>query len=306
MTSHSRRRPGTGRERARGGAAPAGSRGRIPPGPVLAPALDRFDLYELCAQAPARDARVLQSIHGGTPPALVLGEDFAGAAAISRAWANLSRRHRAVAVDRDAVPLAKSRPHTRVGLIRADVLAVREPVDIIAALNFSVCELRDRPLLVAYLRNARARLAGGARGRRQRRGCFVCDIYGGSDAFITGTVRQRIRGPAGERIVYSWEQRTADPLNGRVCNAMHFRISPPAGSPGRARAIVHENAFVYDWRLWSVPELRDAMHEAGFAITQVFPRQPDAIDDAGALHFLPIEDAAELGDSFSVYVVARG
>ena len=44
--------------------------------------LTKYDLYELCAQAPARDARFLLAIHGGTPK--VLGEDFSGGGAIAK------------------------------------------------------------------------------------------------------------------------------------------------------------------------------------------------------------------------------
>lgn len=183
---------------------------------------------------------------------------------------------------------------------------VRERVDLIAVLNFSIGELRDRAALVAYLAHARSRLASPTRGRASSAGCLVCDIYGGADAFRTGTVRQKVTGPAGENVAYSWEQRTADPLTAQVCNAMHFRVSPAKPRPGgRGRIAVMRDAFVYHWRLWSVPELHDAMREAGFADVQVYPRQPDAIDDAGAMHILPVDDVGELGDSFSVYVVAR-
>lgn len=256
--------------------------------------LDRFSLYELCAQAPERDVRVLAAIHGGSPR--VLGEDFCGTAALSRAWAQLSPRHRAVAVDHDAATLARAGNHPRVGLIRADVMAVRERADLIAVLNFSVGELHSREKLVAYLAHAKRRLGRG--------GVFVCDIYGGADAHLTGTVEQQVKGPGGERITYAWEQRTADPFTGRVVNAMHFAVR--GGSRG-GRAVLQriDDAFVYDWRLWSVPELREAMSEAGFALTEVYSRVPDAVDAEGAFHMLPIDDASEVGDSFSVYIAGR-
>lgn len=262
------------------------------------PGLDRFALYELCVQAPARDARVLEAIlgtsegKGGAGP--VLGEDFCGTAALSRAWADLHQANTAVAVDHDAATLARAGGHGRVRLVRADVLRVREPVDLIAVLNFSIGELHARPALVRYFSHARRRLRKG--------GALVCDIYGGSDAFLTGVLEQTFKGPGGEKIRYRWEQRTADPLTARVVNAMHFEVRPRArGAPIRR----WPDAFTYDWRLWSVPELRDAMLEAGFAEVQVYPRQPDAVDAQGAFHVLPIEDAAEIGDSFSVYVAGR-
>jgi hypothetical protein len=254
--------------------------------------LDRFELYELCAQAPARDARLLLAIHGGAPR--VLGEDFSGAGAISREWVGLAAGRRAVAVDHDPEPLRRVRAVPGVKAVCADVLRVKEKADIIAALNFSIGELHSRGGLVAYLRHAGSRLRGG--------GVLVCDIYGGSDAFMTGRIRECKAGPRGERVVYTWEQRTADPLTGRVVNAMHFRVTARPGGTSRE---IHD-AFVYDWRLWSVPELRDAMLEAGFGAVEVYPRFAEATDADGGLYLSPIEDAAEVGDSFSVYVVGRG
>lgn len=255
------------------------------------PGLDRFSLYELCAQAPARDARVLAAIHGRQ--ARILGEDFCGTAALSRAWADLGPRNRAVAVDHDAGTLARASGHPRVGLIRADVRSVREPADVIAVLNFSIGEVHARRALVGYFRHVQKRLRRG--------GVFICDIYGGADSHLTGTVEQRAVGPGRERITYQWEQRTADPFTGRVVNAMHFVVRPPM----RGSARQFKDAFVYDWRLWSVPELREAMAEAGFAATEIYSRVPDALDSDGRFHMLPIEDAPEVGDSFSVYVAGR-
>lgn len=258
-----------------------------------APLPDRFHLYELCAQAPERDVGLLAAIHraGGAEPR-ILGEDFCGTAALSAAWARVGPKRRAVAVDHDAPTLARAHRHPRVRLVQSDVRAVREPCDLIAVLNFSIGEFRNRPDLVAYLRHARSRMPAS--------GCFICDIYGGVDAFATGVVRQRFNDPAGRSITYLWEQRTADPFTGMVCNAMHFRIRHAGRELAR-----FDDAFVYDWRLWSVPELRDAMLDAGFAATQVYPRRPDALDARGRYHILPIEDPTEAGDSFSVYIVGR-
>jgi len=259
--------------------------------------LDRFDLYELCAQAPARDVRMLAAIHGGSP--IVLGEDFCGAAAISHEWCRLIKGGRAVAVDMDPEPLARIRPTPRLRPVRSDVMRapLTPKLDVVADLNFSICELREREVLVRYLRRSCARL--------KRAGAFVCDIYGGSDAFLTGRVRETKVGPRGERVTYTWEQRTADPLTGRVNNAMHFRVAPPPGkSTAFAPYSIHD-AFVYNWRLWSVPELRDALAQAGFDSTEVYSRFAGASDQAGNLYTQPIEDAAEVGDAFSVYVVGR-
>jgi SAM-dependent methyltransferase len=263
--------------------------------PAPKPAIDRFALYELCAQSPERDARMLRAIHGAQPR--TLGEDFCGTAALSAAWVALHPGGRAVAVDLDRETLDRAAPRasSRLRLVQADVRSVRAKVDVIAVQNFSINELHTRRDLVDYLRHARARLSPG--------GCFVCDCYDGADAYVTGVIRQSVAPspdwPRGVKIAYRWEHRTADPLSGRVVCAMHFEVR--SGSSVRR----FDDAFVYDWRRWSVPELRDAMLDAGFGRTEVYPRTAAAVDSDGEFYASPIEDALEVGDSFNVYVVAR-
>ena len=266
--------------------------------------MDRFDLYELCTQTPALDVALLRAIHGGAPR--VLGEDFAGTAALSREWVRTVRGGRAIAVDRDPEPLARARDAVRlkgtarprgVECVVADVRRVARKVDLLVALNFSWCMLHERRDLVAYLKRARRRLTRG--------GCFVADVYGGDGAFMRGKLREQRRGPDGERIVYEFEQREADALTGRVVDALHFEITPRRGRRVRLR-----DAFVYDWRLWSVPELRDALHDAGFEKSEVHSRFEHARSGSGggggaSVHVRPLATSQELGRSWCVFVVGR-
>jgi hypothetical protein len=256
--------------------------------------LTTYDLYELAVQVPPIEARFLRAVHAGGP--LVLAEDFSGPASVSRAWVTLGEAFEAIATDRDPEPHehARERAHEsldagaqeRLSLIQADVLEAPGRPDVIAALNFALCELHTRERLVTYLRHALFRLQAG--------GVLVADLYGGADAMIPGTTGMRIETDEGD-IEYVWEQREADPLTGRVVNAMHFEL------PDGVRV---DEAFVYDWRLWGVPELRDAMIEAGFASTEVYADFGDAMDDAGELLVRPAR-ADDLEESFVVYVVAR-
>ena len=126
---------------------------------------------------------------------------------------------------------------------------------------------------------------------------FVCDLYGGETAFLTGEIDLDHPGPDGTIVRYTWQQREADALTGRVVNAMHFRVM-------RNGTVEQEipDAFVYHWRLWGVAELRDALDEAGFASTAVYPRVPDAVDDEGRAY---VEPLVEVDDSFDVLVVGR-
>ncbi len=303
----------------------------MPQSPTPTPSFtwDIHSLYELCAQNPPRDAKLLRAIHATSsvrkPSAnLTLGEDFCGTAALSRAWTSLSPTFRAIAVDIDTPTIARatrdSANHTNIKLIRADVRKVKDPVDLIAVLNFSICELHTRRGLLAYFKHAHSRLA-------KRKGTLICDLYGGADSYQTGLLDQTISPPkfmpypgghAGatsaerspqlnparnDRILYSWEQRTADPLTARVVNAMHFDVTP-GGKSKSAKHQVFLDAFVYDWRLWTIPELREAMHEAGFKHTAVYPRTAGATDPEGNLYTQPIEDPTELDEAFNVFVAA--
>lgn len=256
------------------------------------------DLYEVCVQSPKHVVDLLRAIHGEEP--LLLGEDFAGSGAVSRAWVGMSDRHYAWCVDRDAAAIARCEGVDRISARIADVIEEPSAVDAVWVGNFSIGYQHDRPSLLAYLKHVRARLEPG--------GVFVCDTYGGETAYTRGEVHRYHQlpkhlspdGTGGWRVRYTWEQREADPLTGMVTNALHFRLE-------RAGVIETEliDAFIYRWRLWSVPELRDAMLEAGFASTAVYGQLPDAVDDEGRPYIRPIEHHDELDDSFIVCVAGR-
>lgn len=260
------------------------------PDPARAMGYDKHDLYEICVQSPRHLAPLLRAVHGNAPR--VLGEDFAGTAALSYEWVKRDGA-RAVAVDLDAQALAKHPDHPRVSKVLSDVRTVPDACDALFVGNFSIGYLHTRRELVAYLRHARSRLNPG--------GVFVCDTYGGESAFLTGEVHRPHPLPGGLLCRYTWEQRRADPLTGMVTDVIHFRIE-------KAGVIEAEmfDAFVYEWRLWSVPELRDAMDEAGFAQTQVYAKLADAWDDEGNAYVEPVIDAEdELDESFIVLVAGR-
>lgn len=251
---------------------------------------DKHDLYELCVQSPTHLAPLLRAVHGRDPA--VLGEDFAGTAALSYEWVKRAGA-RAVAVDLDAEALGKHADHAMVSKVVSDVQTVPDACDVLFVGNFSIGYLHTRAELVAYLRHARSRMSPG--------GVFVCDTYGGESAFLTGEVHRPHPMAGGHICRYTWEQRHADPLTGMVTDVIHFRIE-------RAGVIEEEmfDAFVYEWRLWSVPELRDALAEAGFAKAEVYAKLADAWDDEGNAYVQPVMDAEdELDDSFIVMVAGR-
>jgi SAM-dependent methyltransferase len=232
---------------------------------------DRHLLYTSAVQHVDLELRNLIRIYRrrrGRAPAL-LREDFCGTAALACAWAQGGPRRRAWGVDLHGATLAWARRHrlaplgpaaTRVTLIQADARSVTGPaVDVITALNFSYWVFKTRRALGEYLRKARRSLRPG--------GMLFLDAFGGTDATQALVETSRIapsRGPGGERIprfTFVWEQSSFNPIDHHLRCHIHFRLRD-----GR----VMRRAFNYDWRMWTLPEIRELLAEAGFRGSRVF------------------------------------
>ena len=79
---------------------------------------------------------------------------------------------------------------------------------------------------------------------------------------------------------YVWDQNVYDPITGDVVNHIHFRF--PDGSE-------MTKAFTYEWRLWSIPEIRELMLEAGFRKVTVWWEGTDEESGEGDGEFEPTE-----------------
>jgi len=216
---------------------------------------DKYVLYQEAVQGPEVDARFLSRHYQrtiGRPPR-ILREDFCGTAILACWFVHLHRENHAFGVDLHGPTLAWGRKHTvprlpeaeqsRVKLVKANVMDVSRPrADIIAALNFSYGIFKTRATLGAYVRNCRRSL--------RQDGLLFLDAWGGSD-----TQRERPDRIKNRGFVYVWDQVRFDPVNYHTLCRIHFEF--PDGTRIR-------NAFDYDWRLWTLPELQELMAEAGF------------------------------------------
>lgn len=242
--------------------------------------LDKHDCYELCVQSPRHVVSLLRAIHGNEP--IALREDFCGTAAVARRWCEEARARgepaRAWAADFDVECTSRAKELSRVAgigdlltTIAVDLLGDRwmgsasepTPADVLFVGNFSVGYIQTRDVLVAYLRRCKRHLDLGHGGFGG--GVFVCDTYGGASAFQLGGHERRHPSRGRELIHYVWRHEAADPTTSMVRNSIGFRVELEG-------EIVAEypRAFVYDWRLWSIAELREAMREAGFVRTAVY------------------------------------
>jgi SAM-dependent methyltransferase len=190
-------------------------------------------------------------------------EDFCGTALVAATWVLRRPENRAWGVDLDRKTLEWSRRHRvprmrgaarRLELVQADVRRVTAPrVDVIAAYNYSYWVFKQRADLVEYLRAARRSLRPG--------GLLFLSVFGGSEAQGKLVERKRIaasRSVDGEPVpafTYVWEQASFNVIDHHLLCHIHFDLR------GGRRI---QRAFTYDWRMWTLPELRDALAEAGF------------------------------------------
>jgi hypothetical protein len=65
-----------------------------------------------------------------------------------------------------------------------------------------------------------------------------------------------------------------------------------------------EKAFSYDWRLWTLPEIRELLSEAGFANTTVYWEGTDEASNEGDGIFKPA-DVGDADPGWICYLVAE-
>lgn len=222
---------------------------------------DKYAAYAQSVQSPDEDARFLRllyrNIRGEEPK--VLREDFCGTFALCCEWVKLGDDKRAIGLDIDPEPLSYGKEQylaalplpaqKRVKTLERNVLEKQaSKADIICAMNFSYFAFHQRQTLLQYFKSCRQSLRPD--------GLFVVDTFGGPQHGEPSLDTKRYPG-----LTYYFEQEHFDPINNRTRFSLHFK---PKG--GRAR----KRAFTYDWRMWSIPEIRDVMIDAGFKDVDVY------------------------------------
>ena len=264
-------------------------------GPSMAEQADRHVLYEASVQNVDDEVEFLvgtfREVRGRDP--VRLREDFCGTGAAACAWVKSAPHREAVGVDIDPDVLAWGREHhvaaltpeqrLRVRLMEANVLDVDTgaPVDIAVGFNFSYWIFKTRRELLSYFSGVREAMADD--------GLFFLDVYGGSDALAEMSEKTKHDG-----FTYVWEQADYDPISGSCVCYIHFKF--PDGSRLK-------RAFSYEWRVWSIPELRELLDEAGFSENIVYWQGTDE-DGEGDGVFTPAE-RGEADPAWIAYIVAK-
>lgn len=245
--------------------------------PRKADTADRHALYEQSVQSTEFEYEFIDDnfkrIRGRK--ARRLREDFCGTAQMCCEWVRGRKSNHAVGVDLDPEVLQWAREHNvaalkpeeqaRVTLLQEDVLAVKtDPVDIVLAMNFSWQIFEERAVLRNYFASVRDSLGDD--------GILFMDSFGGYDAYREIEEKTRHKG-----FTYVWEQSSFDPMSGHMVCHIHFHFND--GSKLK-------NAFTYEWRLYSLPEIREILLEAGFANVTFYWQGWDEDDEPDG-NFLP-------------------
>lgn len=228
---------------------------------TMAESADRHELYQLSVQDAETEISFILDTWNELRdrPAEVLREDFCGTALAACEWVRRDASHYAVAIDIDGAVLDWGREHNaiqlnleqqqRLELIEASVLDVDAGIaDIALAMNFSYWLFHDRPALLEYFRTVHEGLVDD--------GIFFLDAYGGYDAPRELEEPREVDG-----FTYIWDQASFNPIDSHMTCHIHFEFADGSRL---------EQAFSYHWRLWTLPEIRELLLEAGFSQVDIY------------------------------------
>lgn len=222
--------------------------------------IDKYYYYLNSVQSAEADAEFIRDtyrkIKKKSPR--ILREDFCGTFSLCAEWVKLNRENEAYGLDLDPEPIMygmlKLFPKLeldqqgRLHIYRRNVLEDGLPkADVICALNFSYFILKEREVLKNYFARSFKHL--------KKDGILMLDCFGGSECQAPISENQRFDG-----FTYYWEQKSFDPITYNAEFQIHYRI----------RGKKYEGVFTYDWRMWTIPEIRELLLEAGFKKVSVY------------------------------------
>ena len=231
---------------------------------------------------------IYKGISGHLP--MTLREDFCGTFFLASEWVRQSDDHRALAIDLDPEPLdhginfhkasLSDEEQKRLQVFQQDARkSLSDKADITYVGNFSIFEFHDRSFVLEYFKTTLEGLNDD--------GILILDTVGGS-GFAGDKYKdhRRYKHEQGSRkgkvwFHYYWEHSYFNPITQNARFAIHFKTKDG----------MYKDVFTYDWRLWSIPELRDCMIEAGFKDMRVFWHEEGNDDEESAYSYEQVSEA---------------
>jgi hypothetical protein len=257
---------------------------------------DKYVLYQRSVQSAEQDIEFLhqtyKQLRNRHPKRF--REDFCGTCLMSSYWAKLGSDYTTESYDIDPEPLKWGKENNlkpigeaadRVKQFTEDARnPSRSAPDVRCAQNFSYWVFKTRPEMLDYFKKVQEDLA--------EEGIFVIDLHGGPESHQELEEETEMED---ESFTYVWDQDSINPITGESTLRIHFRF--PDGSE-------MTNAFVYDWRLWGLPELTDILLEAGFSKVDCYWEGTDEDGESGNGEFA-VSTQGEACLSYVAYLVAQ-
>ncbi len=238
---------------------------------TLADKADKFLCYQKSVQSAEHEVDFFEQAYKEAfrKKPYSLREDFCGTFSVCCEWVKSNPKRSALGIDLCSETLQWGRDNNlaeltsgqrqRVRLIEQDVRKRNRPqVDVLAAQNFSFWIFKTRCEVVEYFKAARANL--------KPEGIMIMDMMGGGDCLEEGQVDKRTIKKGKKGFDYHWKQISFDPITHDASFSISFKFRD--GSKLK-------DAFRYDWRFWSIPEVREMLDEAGFTESHIYWEQED-------------------------------
>ena len=227
---------------------------------------DKYAHYEAAVQTTEEHIPFFKDLYRdatGRDP-FSLREDFCGTFKFSCDWVRAHPKNTAIGVDISSEPINYGKKHhfvslkpserKRIKILRENVLSVvSKKVDIIQACNFSFFILKKREDLIKYCKTCIKSL--------KKDGILVLEVLGGTQVMEPYREQHKIRVAGLEPFTYFWRQKSFNPITNEIVCTISFRLSDGTWCP---------DVFIYEWRLWSIPEIREILEDAGYKRTKVY------------------------------------
>ena len=263
---------------------------------TLADKADKYHCYQQSVQSPEHEIDFFQQAYRELfkKTAKSLREDFCGTFSVCCHWVAQKRERTAIAVDLDPEPLDWGREHNlsqlsesqqkRVRILEQDVRKRNRPqVDILTAQNFSFWIFKTRAEVIEYFKIARSNL--------NNEGIMIMDMKGGSGCYEENQTDKRTIKKGKKGFKYYWKQDRFNPITADARFFIGFKFADGSRI---------KKAFEYNWRFWSIPEVREMLAEAGFSESVVYwETDYDDGDSEWSIH-----ESADSDPSWISYIVA--
>jgi hypothetical protein len=140
-------------------------------------------------------------------------------------------------------------------------------------------ETRDE--LRAYFASCRNALADD--------GILFLDSFGGPEAIEVQKEKTKF-----DHFTYVWDQADFNPVTNHMRCHIHFKF--PDGSKIK-------NAFTYEWRMWTLPEIRELLLEAGFSAARIYWEGEDEDGEGNGEFYETDKGAPDL--AWVCYIIAE-